>query len=73
MKVMFVEEIESHKAWRDSMGCMHCGELLFDVHRQIKPEVKDCWWVECPNCEHQTAPASTREQALKNWHDDDEV
>ena len=73
MKVLFVEEIESHKAWRDSMGCMHCGELLFDVHRQIKPEVKECWWVECPNCEHQGPHTLTRELALKGWHDDDSL
>ena len=73
MKVLFVEEIEPHRAWTDWMGCMHCGELKYNVHRQIRPEVEDNWWVECPICEHQGPHAPTRKLAILGWKKDDEL
>ena len=67
MKITFIEEIEARRAWRDCMGCMKCGELKFDIHHQIQPKVGDCWWVQCPNCGHESTHAPSRNTAIVWW------
>lgn len=67
MKVTFVEEIEAHKAWRKSMACPCCGEPKYNIHHQLQPEEIDCWWVACPECEHEGPPSLTKEIAIARW------
>lgn len=67
MKITFVEEIEARRAWRDCMGCMQCGELKYDIHHQLKPEEPDNWWIQCPNCGHESFHSPSREIAILRW------
>ena len=50
MKVTFMEEIEAKHAWRESMYCPKCDCGNYRIHEQLQPEVKDPWWIDCPNC-----------------------
>lgn len=67
MKVTFIETIESHRAWRECMGCSVCNELKYDIHHQTDPDVHDCWWIQCPNCGHESHHAESREKAIWWW------
>lgn len=67
MKVTYVEEIEAKRAWRSCMGCAQCGELKFDIHHQVQPEILESWWVECPNCGHEGCHTLSRDAAITWW------
>ena len=67
MKVTFMEEIEVRKAWREPMCCPVCGDFKYNVHHQLKPETSECWWIECPNCGHESQPAPARDIAIARW------
>ena len=67
MKVISIEEIEVHKAWRQCMGCAQCNELKYSIHHQTEPEEPDNWWVQCPNCGHEGPHSPSREIAIARW------
>ena len=67
MKVSFMEEIETRRAWFDSMYCSECGEGYYKIHHQLQPETSNCWWLECENCGHESESAPTRDMAIARW------
>ena len=67
MKITFEEEIESRKAWFDSMYCSKCDEGIYSIHHQLLPKTGDCWWVECENCGHTCATSPSRAIAIARW------
>lgn len=71
MKITFTEEIESHRAWRGCSGCSNCGELKYEVHHQIDPDIYNSWWVTCPNCGHEGRHRNARDDALAWWRSEE--
>ena len=67
MKITFTEEIEARRAWLGNMYCSQCVCGKYNIHHQLFPVTKNDWWISCPECEHESAPASSREQAILNW------
>ncbi len=67
MKVTFMEEIEAKHAWRESMYCPKCDCGSYRIHEQLQPEVKDPWWIDCPNCGYESEHTYTRQGAIYNW------
>lgn len=67
MKITFEEEIESHKAWFESMYCCKCGEGIYKIHHQLQPKKKNSWWIECDNCGYESIPTETRSEAIHWW------
>ena len=66
MKVTFVEEIEAHKAWTNSMICPKCGGFRYKIHHQIQPQ-PDQWWIECDVCGLEDEPTPTRDTSIIQW------
>lgn len=67
MKVTFIEEIETHRAWLETMSCPKCCELKYRLHHQTFPTTENSWWLECANCEFESPAAPSRELAIKAW------
>lgn len=67
MKVVFLEEIEEHKAWTNKMCCSKCNEFKYKIHHQVSPEITEAWWVECANCGHESLSMPSRELAIDRW------
>lgn len=67
MKITFIDEIEARKAWSNKMCCPKCDEYKYNIHHQLKPEEKDGWWVECPNCGWEGPHSPDREIAIIRW------
>ena len=71
MKITFMEEIEVKRALFDTrFGCSHCGEMKYNIHHQLSPATTNCWWVQCPNCEHESPHAVDRANALMRWKEE---
>lgn len=73
MKVTFMEEIETHHAWREKMYCYQCDCGKYNIHHQLEPEIGNCWWIECVNCGHESIHAPTRAMAIEFWAKGDEI
>ena len=67
MKVTFIEEIESHRAWFQHMFCPQCDEGTYKVHHQLEPVEERCWWITCPNCGFESAHSTTYQLATSAW------
>ena len=70
MKITFEEEIESHKAWFESMYCCKCGEGIYKIHHQLDPFTPNPWWIECSNCGHESIHAPSKQIAIRSWKND---
>lgn len=67
MKITFMEEIEAHKAWFNSMICAQCNGENYRIHHQLQPEISNAWWLECTNCGHESSPSPSKEIAIARW------
>lgn len=67
MKITFIDEIESHRAWLGTMYCPKCGEGKYSIHHQLDPLVSNCWWIECPICGHESPHMPSHQAAIDAW------
>ena len=67
MKVTFMEEIESRKAFTYKKRCPKCGSPYYDIHHQVTPPIPDCYWVQCRECEYEGLPGPTKDIAIGRW------
>lgn len=67
MKVIYIEEVESHNAFSRKMWCPKCGNHYYELVRQVEPPEMLNWYVRCPECGHEGLPSSMRKIAVIKW------
>ena len=73
MKITFTEEIEARRAWLGNMYCPKCVCGKYNIHHQLEPVITECWWIECPECGHESLHVPTREIAIMEWQGENEA